>query len=154
MNDSIQTSISPVLHSVGWGGKYVSMPADVILGVGRMRNVPRRGFRLAVWDVAFGYVSGFRKRDILWYVIQCSFSSRLAKRHSRRAAERYAKDGVMGDPLVLPVLVKGRTPMSLQIEFFIDKRIQEGFDMHALVDSAEAKMRAAGWRPTVKRMQG
>jgi len=59
---------------VGWGGKPAHVPADFNLGHGHYRGAPAYGLRRAVWDAAFGYVSGFRKRAIVYYVITRSFS--------------------------------------------------------------------------------
>lgn len=49
------------------------------LGRGCFRT-PDYGIRRALWDAAFGYVSGFRKRDIIYYLLTRSLSPRIAAR--------------------------------------------------------------------------
>lgn len=58
---------------IGIFGKTRTIRADVELGYGTWRT-PDYGIRRAIWDAAFGYVSGFRKRDIAYYVITRSLS--------------------------------------------------------------------------------
>lgn len=64
------------VHHIGWGGKTRVVKADMNMGVGVFRTPPY-GIRRAIWDAAFGYVSGFRKRDILYYVLTRSLSKRI-----------------------------------------------------------------------------
>ncbi len=62
---------------VGWGGTHRWVTVDLNLGLGTHRGLPKNGLRRAVWDAAMGYVSGFRKRDILYYVLTRSLSHRV-----------------------------------------------------------------------------
>ncbi|WP_136053444.1 hypothetical protein [Microbacterium sp. K5D] len=64
------------VHYIGWGGMPRTVKADMNMGVGVFRTPPY-GIRRAIWDAAFGYVSGFRKRDILYYVLTRSLSKRI-----------------------------------------------------------------------------
>lgn len=67
----------PIQH-LGFGGRSRVIESDIDLGRGRLRIDPNRhGFRMAVWDAAFGYVSGFRVRDIAYYIATRSLSSRV-----------------------------------------------------------------------------
>lgn len=63
---------------IGIFGKTRTIRAEVELGYGTWRT-PMFGLRRAVWDAAFGYVSGFRKRDILYYVITRSLSPKVSE---------------------------------------------------------------------------
>ena len=68
------------LWCVGWGDKTISIPGPYFtLGTaGGLANKRSRGRynnpRRLLWDIAFGYVNGFRKRDILWYVLTRTLS--------------------------------------------------------------------------------
>lgn len=64
---------------VGIGGTTRIVETHMDLGRGVWRT-PEHGLRRAIWDAAFGYVSGFRKRDIAYYVITRSLSERLSDR--------------------------------------------------------------------------
>jgi hypothetical protein len=83
-------AIGTIRH-VGIGGRARVIDADMELGVGVWRT-EREGFRRALWDAAYGYVSGFRGRDIAYFVVTRSFSRRLFYRVVRwersRARER------------------------------------------------------------------
>jgi hypothetical protein len=65
------------IHCVGWGGTTRKVLATFQLGSGRKRCTKRYGIRRAIWDAAFGYVSGFRKRDILYFVLTRSLSRQV-----------------------------------------------------------------------------
>jgi hypothetical protein len=54
---------------VGWGGKTKHVAVDLNLGMGTHRGHPSYGIHRAIWAAAMGYVSGFDKRDILYYVL-------------------------------------------------------------------------------------
>lgn len=69
----------PVIQYVGFGGTIRSVTTDMKLGRGVWRT-PEYGLRRAVWDAAHGYVSGFRIRDIAYYLVTRSFSERIAER--------------------------------------------------------------------------
>lgn len=64
---------------VGWGGTTESVTPDIMLGVGSTRGLPQYGIRRAIWDAAFGYVSGFRKRAIVYYLLTRSLNRRLSQ---------------------------------------------------------------------------
>ncbi len=68
-----------LVQHVGWGGTTRTVHTEMDLGRGVWRT-PDYGIRRALWDAAFGYVSGFRKRDILYYVLTRSLSSRVEAR--------------------------------------------------------------------------
>ena len=54
---------------VGFGGKTKEYRGLLYeLGQGVPRKVPGWGIRRAIFDLAFGYVSGFPVRDILYFV--------------------------------------------------------------------------------------
>lgn len=131
------SEISPVLHCVGWGGKRIEMPADFVMGVGRMRKYPKRGIRRAAFDIAYGYASGFRKRDILYYVITHCFSDRLSRMHLDRAKARIQAEGSFVD-VVLPALREDREAKFEQhVESFVQLRLSEGYDIRAMVERYE-----------------
>lgn len=81
------------LQGIGWGGSTrVVMGPYMHLGIGRYRGgVKPTGLRMMIWDICLGYVSGFRKRDILWYVLTRSLNPinmrklQRLNRDSRRA---------------------------------------------------------------------
>lgn len=62
---------------VGWGGKTITVESDLNMGRGSFRNVPAYGLRKAIWDAAFGYISGFSIRSITYYVLTRSLSPRI-----------------------------------------------------------------------------
>lgn len=62
---------------IGLGGTWRAVHTEMELGRGVWRT-PMYGLRRAIWDAAFGYVSGFRKRDILYFVLTRSLSRRFA----------------------------------------------------------------------------
>jgi len=63
---------------LGWGGKTLDVTTNIKLGRGWNRGIPRYGLRRVVWDVAFGYVSGFKGSAILYYVLTRSLNRRLS----------------------------------------------------------------------------
>lgn len=75
------------IQHIGWGGKTRTVTADMDMGVGVFRTPPY-GLRRAIWDASFGYVSGFRKRDIIYYVLTRSLSKRVEKIAMQREADR------------------------------------------------------------------
>lgn len=79
------------IQYVGWGGRYRTVTGDCYLGIGVFRT-PSYGIRRVIWDAAFGYVSGFRKRDILYYIFTRSFSERVAMRVIEWEGERRARE--------------------------------------------------------------
>lgn len=66
------TETNFLVNYVGFGNKDRQLIADFNLGYGVFR-APDHGFRRALWDFCHGYVSGFRIRDILWFVATHSF---------------------------------------------------------------------------------
>lgn len=64
---------------VGWWGRDEWVMPNLSLGLGSTRGLPQFGLRRAVWDAAFGYVSGFRKRAILYYLLTRSLNRRLSQ---------------------------------------------------------------------------
>lgn len=80
-----------MLH-VGWGGSSRTVEAPFELGLGVLnRGRPLTpGIRLAVWEAAYGYVNGFRKRDIAYYVLTRSLSKRVSQWAIRRESARSA----------------------------------------------------------------
>lgn len=62
---------------LGFGGVDREVETDMDLGRGRWRT-PDYGLRRAVWDAAHGYVSGFRKRDIAYFILTRSLSPRVS----------------------------------------------------------------------------
>lgn len=75
------------VQHIGWGGKLRTVTANMDMGVGVFRTPPY-GLRRAIWDAAFGYVSGFRKRDILYYILTRSLSERVETIIMQREAGR------------------------------------------------------------------
>lgn len=67
---------------VGIWGRHRETTADSDLGRGGRVGVgpDAKGLRRAAWDAAFGYVSGFRKRDIAYWVLTRSLSQRVYRR--------------------------------------------------------------------------
>lgn len=67
------------IHHIGWDEetRVATGPLiDLGHGAGRWDTLPRHGFRRAVWDFCFGYVSGFAVKDILYYVLTRSLDAR------------------------------------------------------------------------------
>lgn len=52
------------------------------LGMGIPRNLGAHGIRRALFDLAFGYVSGFPVRDILPFAVRSLFPSRVMTVHA------------------------------------------------------------------------
>lgn len=71
---------------LGAGGATRTAPAVLDLGWTTGANFPRRkyGIRRALWDIAFGYVSGFPLRDIAYFVRTRSLSGRARHTAFRR----------------------------------------------------------------------
>lgn len=69
---------------VGWGGKHAEVPADFDMGRGHYRDIPAYGLRRAIWDAAYGYVNGFQKRAILYYVLTRSLNRWVCEIAMRR----------------------------------------------------------------------
>lgn len=65
-----------VIDYVGWGGTTRQVVTDCELGRG-VRRAPAYGLRRAVYDAAFGWVSGFRLRDIAYFILTRSLSERV-----------------------------------------------------------------------------
>lgn len=74
--EAIRDDRAGIIRHVGWGGRVAKVQTDMQLGRGR-RRAPDYGLRRAVWDAAFGYVSGFRVRDIAYFVLTRSLSERV-----------------------------------------------------------------------------
>lgn len=72
------------IHCVGWGGKTRTLTADFTLGEAHHRPMGDYGLRRALWDIAFGYVSGFRILDIAWFVLTRSLHPRITELALRR----------------------------------------------------------------------
>lgn len=79
-----------IIPCVAFGGRTRMVRTDMDLGRGRFRT-PEHGLRRAVWDIAHGYVSGFRKRDIAYYVLTRSFA-RIARSADVTDAQRVATE--------------------------------------------------------------
>lgn len=74
---------------VGWGGVTRTVAANFQLGVGVYRpELDSSGIRRAVWDAAFGYLSGFRKRDIAYFILTRSLSRRVCRWALAREARK------------------------------------------------------------------
>lgn len=73
------TAEAPAIFNLGWAA----------------RGIPPKeyGLRRALWDIAFGHVSGFPLRDIAYYVRTRSFSRRIERNAiEREAAARKSTD--------------------------------------------------------------
>lgn len=66
-----------LIEYIGWKDADATIVAQQYLGWGQLRNTPAYGFRRAVYDFCFGYVSGFKLKDILYYLLTRSFSSTI-----------------------------------------------------------------------------
>lgn len=77
-----------VMHHVGFGGRTAEVLTDFDLGLGRWRVKAEHGLRRAVWDAAYGYVSGFSLPAITYYVVTRSLSARICRRVLRWEASR------------------------------------------------------------------
>lgn len=64
---------------LGWGGKTKHVTVDLNLGGGTHRGIAPFGLRRMLWAAALGYVSGFDKRDILYYILTRCISSRISQ---------------------------------------------------------------------------
>lgn len=67
-----------ILNYVGWGGRREQAVAEVDLGFGIKRKpTAPYGLRRAAYDLAFGYVNGFKPSAIAYYVLTRSLSQRI-----------------------------------------------------------------------------
>jgi len=82
-----------VVTYLSWRGKTKTVLTDLEMGRGSFRNLPPFGLRRAVWDAAFGYISGFPKRDILYYILTRSLNKRISHRIMAREGIEFI-DGV------------------------------------------------------------
>lgn len=88
-----------LIHYIGAGGRTRSLCPNFDLGLGRWRVTQEYGPARMVWDAAYGYVSGFRKRDIAYYLLTRSISPTifwLALRWERRHVDQ----GTCDHPLI------------------------------------------------------
>ncbi|WP_449408026.1 hypothetical protein [Microbacterium maritypicum] len=90
------------MSHVGIGGRVRVIATDFDLGVGRWRCRQEYGLRRSIWDAAYGYVSGFRKRDIAYYLLTRSLSSTL-HRTTIRIETRHADRATCPHQLIGPV---------------------------------------------------
>jgi hypothetical protein len=67
-----------IVTYIGWNDKIHGVATNCDLGRGVLCK-HGHGIRRAIYDTAFGYVNGFRKRDILYYVLTRSLSKRVWK---------------------------------------------------------------------------
>lgn len=74
-----------VVTHVAWGGGTAAVRTDMDLGRGVFAKT-EYGIRRAVWDIAFGIVSGFRARDIAYYVLTRSLHPSIENLALRREA--------------------------------------------------------------------
>jgi len=73
------TTTNQPIDYLSWHGVTKTLPStDMDMGRGSFRNLPQYGLRRAIWDAAFGYVSGFPKRDIVYYILTRSLSKSLS----------------------------------------------------------------------------
>jgi hypothetical protein len=90
-----QHRIDETMTYIGWGGTLRTVRCDMDLGIGVMRHdLSKPSIGSVMFDIAYGYVSGFRKRDILYYVVTRSLSRRLCKwavaREQRGSGPKYS----------------------------------------------------------------
>lgn len=81
------------LTHIGWGGDVKEVTGRMsYLGYdyGRNSRTPTKGFRRAVYDFCFGYVSGFAVKDIIWYVLTRSLNYRKNPLYIKRWREQLA----------------------------------------------------------------
>lgn len=78
---------------IGWSGKTAWVETDLDMGRGSTRNLPQYGVRRAIWDAAFGYVSGFKKTAILYYILTRSLNRSLSIWCMKREGIRFTPDG-------------------------------------------------------------
>lgn len=71
------------IQYVRFGGGTGEVPTDFDMGRGRHRT-PAFGLRRAVWDAAFGYISGFPLSAIVYYVATRSLHPAIERRALRR----------------------------------------------------------------------
>tara|TARA_R100000365_G_C2747226_1_gene76958 strand:- start:4294 stop:4677 length:384 start_codon:yes stop_codon:yes gene_type:complete len=64
------------VQHVGWFGRTRTVQATLPLGLG-VDRAPEYGIHRALFDIAYGYVSGFRLRDIAYYIATRSLSRRI-----------------------------------------------------------------------------
>lgn len=76
----------------GIGGTNRTVETNMELGRGGRPNISNRGLRRAAFDAAFGYVSGFRKRDIAYWVLTRSLSMRVYRQVLKVEAHYGSKD--------------------------------------------------------------
>ncbi len=92
------TATTSPITFVGWGGKIESVTDDFDMGRGHYRNIPAYGIRRAFWDAACGYVNGFPKRAILYYVLTRSLNPVVCRAVLRREGVEFS-DGFANVPL-------------------------------------------------------
>lgn len=93
---------------LGWGGKSAEVSDDFDMGRGHYRDIPAYGVRRAIWDAAYGYVNGFPKRAIAYYVLTRSLSRVVCELAMRREGVEYS-GGFGSLPLVRVVAVSPDT---------------------------------------------
>lgn len=81
------------MQYIGWGGKTRYGVADIELGQGISRGLPDYGPRRMLWDAAFGYVNGFGKRDILYYILTRSMNPRIERWAMKREGVQFDAEG-------------------------------------------------------------
>lgn len=75
------------MSHVGWGGRTRIVRGRMIplgIGIDNGRAMHRWGFRRAVYDFCFGYVSGFAVKDILYFVWTRSLNPRKRPTYKRK----------------------------------------------------------------------
>lgn len=78
---------------LGWGGKEKHVTVDLALGMGNHRRAGKYGPRRILWAAAMGYVSGFDKRDILYFLITRCISARTSRWFMEREGIEF-RDGL------------------------------------------------------------
>ncbi len=90
------------ISHVGAGGRIRTIDANFDLGIGRWRVRQEYGPARAIWDAAYGYVSGFRKRDIAYYLLTRSLSARIW-RIAHRWEKRHVDQDTCGHGMRMPI---------------------------------------------------
>lgn len=91
-NDTHTMPWSDDMGYIGWGGRFKRGSRGWNLGwsLDSNRGTTPHGIRRVIWDAAYGYVNGFPKRDILYYVLTRSISKRLWTRVEKWESKRRA----------------------------------------------------------------
>lgn len=145
--------VDETISYVGWGSRTRTVRCDIELGLG----VRRRGGRLSslVWVASMGFVSGFRKRDIVYYLLTRELSERIWRRvmaweqRTGRFADRKWAGGTWAHrhQHLSPMTAAHRTAVEYRTGYPYDTDVRppinefEATDLRPYLDQLDAEVR-------------